>query len=114
VLVAVEPTHLLTDCEALERVCVSDGLSIELWLNINRTADAGFKLKELSADTGYLGASNMLASTGDPLHFVQDHFGSRFTRQLWPKVRIMNSDVSLLRFESRSVLTALSQAFKHD
>ena len=29
---------------------------------VDRTADAGFKLKEVSADKGYLGASNMLAT----------------------------------------------------
>jgi hypothetical protein len=33
-LVFVEPAHLLTYCEVLERVCVSDGLSIELMLDI--------------------------------------------------------------------------------
>jgi transposase len=29
---------------------------------VDRTADAGFKMKEISADKGYLGATNMLAS----------------------------------------------------
>jgi len=29
---------------------------------VDRTADAGFKMKEISADKGYLGASNMLAT----------------------------------------------------
>ena len=33
-LVAVEPTHLLTYCEVLERICVPDGLSVELMLDI--------------------------------------------------------------------------------
>ena len=33
-LVAVEPMHLLTYCEVLERVCVSDGLSVEFMLDI--------------------------------------------------------------------------------
>jgi hypothetical protein len=29
---------------------------------VDRTADSGFKMKEVSADKGYLGASNMLAT----------------------------------------------------
>jgi hypothetical protein len=33
-LVIVEPMHLLTYCEVLEGVCVSDGLLIELILGI--------------------------------------------------------------------------------
>src|SRR5215216_2868404 len=33
-LVAVKPTHLLTYCEVLERICVPDGLSVELMLDV--------------------------------------------------------------------------------
>ena len=40
---------------------------------VDRTADAGFSMKEVSADKGYLGASNSLlrCKRRDPLHSIQ-------------------------------------------
>ena len=47
---------------------------------VDRTADAGFQMKEVSADKGYLGASNMLATlqliamSAQPLKAVETDF----------------------------------------
>ena len=48
----------------------------------------------------------------DPIHPVQVKLGARLTRQLWPKVRTVDTDVSLLRAASCGVSPALPQAIK--
>ena len=54
VLVAVGPTHLLTYSAVLERVWVSDGLSVELMLDIAAIEfrhDAAFRSRSVSIRT---------------------------------------------------------------
>ena len=48
----------------------------------------------------------------DPLHSIQNQFSAGFTRIVWSKVRTVDEDVSLLRFASCGVSTALPQAIK--
>ena len=56
---------------------------------IDRTADSGFQMKEVSADKGYLGASNMLATLqrGDSLNrdivVLTDWMAGRWVRSGW-------------------------------
>ena len=59
--------HLMvgTKTNVVTSVEVSDGFANDYPFFkglVDRTADQGFKLKEVSADKGYLGASNMLAA----------------------------------------------------
>jgi transposase len=59
--------HLMvgTKTNIVTSVEVSDGYAHDYPFYkglVDRTADAGFKMKEVSADKGYLGASNMLAT----------------------------------------------------
>ena len=80
---------------------------------VDQHGRGGFKMKEVSADKGYLGAENMLdhvAARRDPLHSVQVKLSSAFSRQLWRRSQNCGRACFTSTAASRGVSTALSQA----
>jgi hypothetical protein len=83
---------------------------------VDSTAKAGFQMKEVSADKGYLGATNMLATLQHgaiPYIPFKSNSVPHSEGSYGPKVGTVDAHVSLLRAQSCGVSTAPPQTFEH-